>query len=69
MVWLVFTGHQAEHYQTSQDIYQLSWGQHLSITPEERQYYLATGYSCRSQVKRIAGWNPQHPVQVLRKYL
>ncbi|MGK7935526.1 MAG: FAD-binding and (Fe-S)-binding domain-containing protein, partial [Xenococcaceae cyanobacterium] len=62
-------GHQAEHYQTSQDIYQLSWGQHLSITPEEREYYLATGYSCRSQVKRLEAWKPQHPIQVLRKYL
>ncbi len=62
-------GHQAEHYQTSQDIYQLSWGQHLPNKPEERQSYLATGYSCRSQVKRLAGWKPQHPAQVLRKYL
>ena len=61
-------GHQAEHYQTSQDIYQLSWGQHLPTIPEERQYYLATGYSCRSQVQRLEGWKPLHPVQVLGKY-
>ena len=62
-------GHQAEHYQTSQDIYQLSWKQHLPNTPEERQYYLATGYSCRSQVKRLEKWKPQHPLQVLKQYL
>ena len=59
-------GHQAEHCQTSQDIYELSWRKHLPKLPEERQYYLATGYSCRSQVKRIEGWKPQHPVQILR---
>ncbi|MGK7953345.1 MAG: FAD-binding and (Fe-S)-binding domain-containing protein [Xenococcaceae cyanobacterium] len=58
-------GHQAEHYQTSQDIYQLSWKKHLPKLPEERQYYLATGYSCRSQVKRLEGWKPKHPVQIL----
>ncbi len=61
-------GHQVEHYQNSQDIYQLSWGQHLPHKPEERQYYLATGYSCRSQVQRLAGWKPLHPVQVLGKH-
>jgi FAD/FMN-containing dehydrogenase/Fe-S oxidoreductase len=62
-------GHEAEHYQTSQIIYQLSWGKHLSLKPEERQYYLATGYSCRSQVQRLAGWKPLHPVQILSKYI
>ena len=61
-------GHQAEHYQTSQAIYQLSWHQHLPNTAEERQYYLATGYSCRSQVYRLAGWKPSHPIQVLKEY-
>ncbi len=60
-------GHQVEHYQSSQDIYQLSWGQHLPLISEERQYYLATGYSCRAQVQRIEGWKPLHPVQVLGK--
>ncbi|MDJ0678258.1 MAG: FAD-binding and (Fe-S)-binding domain-containing protein [Xenococcaceae cyanobacterium MO_167.B52] len=58
-------GHQVEHYQSSQDIYQLSWGQHLPLLSEQRQYYLATGYSCRSQVQRLEGWKPLHPIQVL----
>ena len=62
-------GHQAEHYQTSQDIYQLSWEQHLSLTPEKRQYYLATGYSCRSQVQRLEAWKPLHPIQIISKYV
>ncbi|WP_088240251.1 FAD-binding and (Fe-S)-binding domain-containing protein [Calothrix rhizosoleniae] len=58
-------GHEAEHYDTSKDIYQLSWAKHLPSNPEERQYILATGYSCRSQLKRFAGWTPLHPIQVL----
>ncbi len=58
-------GHQVEHDRSSQDIYQLSWGQHLPLISEERQYYLATGYSCRSQVQRLEGWKPLHPIQVL----
>ncbi len=58
-------GHEAEHYELSRGIYQMSWEQHLPSTPEERKYFLATGYSCRSQVKRFAGWLPLHPVQAL----
>lgn len=30
---------------------------------------LATGYSCRSQVKRLEKWQPQHPVQALLSLL
>jgi len=58
-------GHEAEHYASSEGIYQLSWGRHIPSTSEERERFLATGYSCRSQVKRFEGWTPLHPVQVL----
>jgi FAD/FMN-containing dehydrogenase/Fe-S oxidoreductase len=61
-------GHEVEHYQSSLNIYQLSWEKHLPSIPEERQYYLATGYSCRSQVERFAGWKPLHPIQVLDNF-
>ncbi|NEO99186.1 MAG: FAD-binding oxidoreductase [Symploca sp. SIO2E9] len=60
-------GHEAEHYASSQGIYQMSWGRHLPSTVDERKYFLATGYSCRSQVKRFDGWMPLHPVQALLK--
>ncbi|MDJ0737479.1 MAG: FAD-binding and (Fe-S)-binding domain-containing protein [Nostocaceae cyanobacterium] len=60
-------GHEAEHYATSQEIYQLSWKKHIPSHPEERQQILATGFSCRSQVKRFQGWTPLHPVQPLLK--
>jgi Fe-S oxidoreductase len=58
-------GHEAEHYDHSKGIYQMSWRQHIPSSPEERQRFLATGYSCRSQVKRFDGFTPLHPVQVL----
>ncbi|HAC65834.1 MAG TPA: glycerol-3-phosphate dehydrogenase, partial [Cyanothece sp. UBA12306] len=58
-------GHESEHYQYSQEIYQSSWQKHLPTNPEDRQYFLVTGYSCRSQVKRFSGWLPSHPIQGL----
>ena len=60
-------GHEVEHYSTSREIYHLSWQQHIPSNPEEKPYVLATGYSCRSQVKRFAGWTPLHPIQALLK--
>jgi FAD/FMN-containing dehydrogenase/Fe-S oxidoreductase len=62
-------GHETEHYELSRGIYQMSWEQHLPSTPEERKYFLVTGYSCRSQVKRFAGWIPSHPIQALLSHV
>ena len=61
-------GHEAEHYDCSRDIYQLSWQPKLPVQPAKQPYFLATGYSCRTQVQRFAGWTPLHPVQVLLKW-
>ncbi|NET55663.1 MAG: FAD-binding protein [Symploca sp. SIO2E6] len=58
-------GHEKEHYASSEGIYRLSWRRHLPSNSEERQHFLATGYSCRSQVKRFDGWTPLHPLQAL----
>lgn len=62
-------GHEAEHYAASQGIYQMSWGQQLPENINEQPYILATGYSCRSQVKRFDGWQPLHPLQALLKLI
>ncbi|MDJ0844390.1 FAD-binding and (Fe-S)-binding domain-containing protein [Crocosphaera sp.] len=62
-------GHEKEHYQNSKGIYQSSWQQHLPQNIEDRPYYLVTGYSCRSQVKRFSGWKPQHPIQTLNQLI
>ncbi|WP_110598295.1 D-2-hydroxyglutarate dehydrogenase YdiJ [Salinicola lusitanus] len=59
-------GHEARHRQTSETIYDLSWRE-----PVENQAntgrLLATGYSCRSQVKRLSDQALPHPLQALLK--
>ncbi|MCA4822114.1 MAG: FAD-binding oxidoreductase [Serratia rubidaea] len=56
-------GHESKNLQNSLGIYELSWHQALRRLP--RQRCLATGYSCRSQVKRIEGNGVRHPLQAL----
>ena len=60
-------GFEAEHLEASKEIYQLSWEQHLPTESQAQSYYLATGFSCRAQVQRFAGWIPLHPIQALQK--
>lgn len=56
-------GHEAPNQQASRGIYDLSWAQ--AVAGREPQSLLASGYSCRSQVKRYEGFKPRHPVQAL----
>lgn len=56
-------GHEAKNQANSLAIYQLSWQQALQRLPMDR--CLATGYSCRSQVKRTEGMAMRHPLQGL----
>ena len=58
-------GHETEHYEKSLGIYNLSWRNKIPNDPFYRQKILATGFSCRSQVKRFDGFRPLHPVQAL----
>lgn len=58
-------GHETLHYAESKGIYDLSWKEHIPSSPQNRQYILTTGYSCRSQVKRFDGFTPRHPLQAL----
>ena len=58
-------GYEAEHLETSKGIYQLSWSKHLPKDIQERPYYLATGFSCRSQIQRLEQWRPLHPIEAL----
>jgi Fe-S oxidoreductase len=57
-------GHEARNAQTSRVIYEQSWAGHVDA-PEDAGEALATGYSCRSQVKRYTGRRLRHPLQVL----
>ena len=60
-------GHDAGKLSDSKAIYSLSWEQ--EIGKRDRAACLATGYSCRSQVKRIEGQSLKHPVQALLEIL
>ncbi|WP_017348985.1 D-2-hydroxyglutarate dehydrogenase YdiJ [Pantoea sp. A4] len=56
-------GHESKNLENSRGIYALSWQQQLEKLP--RQRCLATGFSCRSQVKRMEGSGMRHPLQAL----
>ncbi|SNY74719.1 FAD-binding and (Fe-S)-binding domain-containing protein [Enterobacter sp. CC120223-11] len=56
-------GHEVTNYANSLGIYELSWQQAMQRLPRNR--CLATGYSCRSQVKRVEGSGMRHPLQAL----
>lgn len=56
-------GHEARNFATSQTIYSLSWSQ--QVTGHNTSEPLATGYSCRSQVKRLSAIALRHPLMVL----
>ncbi len=57
-------GHEAEHRATSEQIYAMSWGKHVADGAATGRL-LATGYSCRSQVKIVDGQVLPHPAQAL----
>lgn len=61
-------GHEAQNVETSKRIYELSWSQALSA-PENQGKLMATGYSCRSQAKRIDGLELPHPFQSLLRQI
>lgn len=55
-------GHETEHRDLSQEIFDLSWReplQDISRTP------VASGFSCRCQSTRFTGHRPDHPIEAL----
>ncbi|MBC3764295.1 D-2-hydroxyglutarate dehydrogenase YdiJ [Neptunicella marina] len=60
-------GHEKSNLDNSIGLFRLSWQPQIESLPPEQ--VLATGYSCRSQVKRIEGFKPQHPVQLLNQLM
>ncbi|MBH3428223.1 FAD-binding and (Fe-S)-binding domain-containing protein [Pseudomonas alkylphenolica] len=58
-------GHEARNQETSKTIFEQSWGTKLDKEGEA----LATGYSCRSQVKRMADRSLRHPLEVVLQQL
>lgn len=59
-------GHEAEHRAMSRRLYDLSWRDAIAADPS---IVLATGYSCRSQVRRFGGQHPRHPIELLHALL
>lgn len=57
-------GHEARHRETSKVIYDLSWATKVNQSTEHC-VLMATGYSCRSQVKRFSQRTLLHPFQAL----
>jgi len=62
-------GHEAEHYEESRGVFAMSWQKKLPEGADEQTRVLATGHSCRSQVKRFSKFAPQHPLEALRSQL
>jgi Fe-S oxidoreductase len=64
-------GHEREHQAESMGVYEMSWAPTLSALKKEAREPLATGYSCRSQVKRAVPQEhpPLHPLAWLAQVL
>jgi FAD/FMN-containing dehydrogenase/Fe-S oxidoreductase len=60
-------GHEESHLNQSKGLFELSWQQQIEQYPAGK--IVATGYSCRSQVARMADFKPKHPLQVLLETL
>jgi Fe-S oxidoreductase len=57
-------GHETQNVETSKKIYSLSWDAVIN-NPEHDDTLVASGFSCRSQVKRIDGKHVPNPLEVL----
>lgn len=58
-------GHETEHQNASKGIYALSWQTILDEQTIPHANLLATGFSCRSQVRRCSNITLQHPIDIL----
>ena len=56
-------GHEQQNLVNSKALFDMSWRQH--IEQHGTGTILVTGFSCRSQVKRLVGDKPKHPLQQL----
>ncbi len=56
-------GHEKANLENSKGLFELSWQPKLDALDSEQ--ILATGFSCRSQVKRLSEAKARHPVEAL----
>ncbi|MCL1067966.1 FAD-binding oxidoreductase [Shewanella olleyana] len=57
-------GHEQDNLARSTKLFAMSWQPTLDCIDDKTQI-LVSGYSCRSQVKRFAGFKPKHPIEAL----
>ena len=56
-------GHEAQNLDNSKALFDMSW--RVPVEQFGTEQILVTGFSCRSQVKRLVGDKPRHPLQAL----
>jgi FAD/FMN-containing dehydrogenase/Fe-S oxidoreductase len=56
-------GHEQVNFENSKSLYSMSWQD--KVAKLEEAQILVTGYSCRSQVKRLGNKDTRHPIQAL----
>jgi len=56
-------GHEQVNFDNSKGLYELSWQEKIQQSLPEQ--ILVTGYSCRSQVKRLNNIKTRHPIEAL----
>ncbi|MFT6787106.1 MAG: FAD/FMN-containing dehydrogenase/Fe-S oxidoreductase [Pseudoalteromonas rhizosphaerae] len=56
-------GHEAQNQKNSRALYEMSW--QGVVEKNKPEQLLATGFSCRSQVKRYEKFKPKHPIELL----
>lgn len=56
-------GHEASHQEISTTLYDQNW--RALVETQSSEQVVATGYSCRSQAKRLSGIRIMHPAQAL----
>lgn len=61
-------GHEARNQEVSRKLYDMSW-KSVVDNPENSGKLVATGYSCRSQIKRFGEQKIPHPVSLLLQRL
>lgn len=59
-------GHEKEHLANSKELFAMHW---MPVLENKSSQYLATGYSCRSQTKRLTNARPLHPIEIIAQSL
>lgn len=61
-------GHKMANREISETLYSMSWQPEIKAAGEI-EVLMATGYSCRSQIKEIDGKKVPHPLEIIRELM